>query len=354
LGAWPRLERRPALRESLLYAMGAVILANSRMYEGAVLVGVALAGLAWRIWRRPIAPLAVYLRLVLLPIAVVGAAGLAWVMFYNWRVTGDPLLMPYMVNSRTYNFHRMFIWQHDKPEPAYHHEVMRQMYEESYRDNRGDLRALGGQIEPTVDQYVGSLSLLFFYGITQLISRRRTRGLLIATGAVAVATSLFRHVRAHYVAPGMVGFIGLTLVILICMSASRVAKRRVGHFVVSALIVTWFAAQWITLVSFFFVAHPGWAFPAQRAQIERDMRQIGDLNLIFVRYDATHDPNQEWVYNGSDLFNAPVLWARDMGVEQNKTLIGYYRNRKVWLLQPEKGPSLIPYDDKSTRADSGP
>ena len=39
-----------------------------------------------------------------------------------------------------------------------------------------------------------------------------------------------------------------------------------------------------------------------------------------------------------------VVWARDMGVAKNQELIDYYKDRKVWLVEPDERPVRVtPY-----------
>jgi hypothetical protein len=47
-------------------------------------------------------------------------------------------------------------------------------------------------------------------------------------------------------------------------------------------------------------------------------------------------PLDEWVYNQSDIDHAKVIWARDMGSAGNLELIRYYRDRSVWLVEPDQ------------------
>jgi len=59
-----------------------------------------------------------------------------------------------------------------------------------------------------------------------------------------------------------------------------------------------------------------------------------------VRYGPNH-VYQEWVYNRADIDAAPIVWARDLGGDQNETLRRYYPDRTVWLLQPDVRPPLL-------------
>jgi hypothetical protein len=110
IGAWPRLERKPGARNAIVFACGVVILACTRMYEGAVLTAVAGAFLVGAASRRRFS-----LRKVLLPATLVLAAAGAWLMFYCWRVTGSPTLLPYILNARTYIYRPLLLWEHDRP-----------------------------------------------------------------------------------------------------------------------------------------------------------------------------------------------------------------------------------------------
>ena len=68
--------------------------------------------------------------------------------------------------------------------------------------------------------------------------------------------------------------------------------------------------------------------------------------MVFVRYSADHDVGQEWVYNRADVDNAKVIWAREMTPERNRRLIDYFRDRDVWLLEPDlKTVALKPHPE---------
>jgi len=58
--------------------------------------------------------------------ALIVAAGLtAW---YNHRVFGSAVTLPYQVNRATYAMAPVFLWLSPKPEPAYRYRVMRNFY----------------------------------------------------------------------------------------------------------------------------------------------------------------------------------------------------------------------------------
>jgi hypothetical protein len=128
LGAWPRLRKRMSPGNAFLLATGLVILANSRPYEGFVFaIPIAFAMAAWLAGRdRP--PSGHALARVVLPILVTLLLGGAATGFYYYRVTGSPFVMTYEVNRGQYATAPYFIWQTPRPEPVYHHQVMRDFY----------------------------------------------------------------------------------------------------------------------------------------------------------------------------------------------------------------------------------
>ena len=46
--------------------------------------------------------------------------------------------------------------------------------------------------------------------------------------------------------------------------------------------------------------------------------------LVIVRYSPRHIFQEEWVYNEADIDAARVVWARDLGPEQDGELLRYY------------------------------
>ncbi len=66
--------------------------------------------------------------------------------------------------------------------------------------------------------------------------------------------------------------------------------------------------------------------------------------LVIVRYWGNHDPFDEWVYNAADIDGSQVIWARDGDPAGNPELIRYYKDRTVWLVEPDATPARIqPY-----------
>lgn len=102
LGALLRLHRQQRPHYSLLMATGLMIVLNNRPLEGALLTIVATGVLLyWRFVSKQLTS-AVLLRSILPPMALVFAAGIAFMAFYNERVTGHAAEFPYLLYQQRY------------------------------------------------------------------------------------------------------------------------------------------------------------------------------------------------------------------------------------------------------------
>jgi hypothetical protein len=82
-------------------------------------------------------------------------------------------------------------------------------------------------------------------------------------------------------------------------------------------------------------------FGTERADVERKLEQLPGEQLAIVRYSPFHYPMDEWVYNAADIDGSKVIWAREMDATSNRELLQYYKNRKVWLVQPDVEPTAV-------------
>ena len=65
---------------------------------------------------------------------------------------------------------------------------------------------------------------------------------------------------------------------------------------------------------------------------------------MIVHYSDSHNPYKEWVYNDANIDRSPVVWARAMDVDNDRNLVRYFVDRRVWLLEGDRVPPvLVPY-----------
>ena len=106
------------MRYAVLLGIGMAILANSRPFEGLVFSIPIFIWLLWWLLRNKEVPLQAKLRKIVLPLSIVLALAGIWIGYYNWRVTGNPLLFPYVLNQRAYDTEPVFLWQSAQPKHA--------------------------------------------------------------------------------------------------------------------------------------------------------------------------------------------------------------------------------------------
>jgi hypothetical protein len=83
----------------------------------------------------------------------------------------------------------------------------------------------------------------------------------------------------------------------------------------------------------------------ERARVQRELMARDGRQVLFVQYSPDHDTNREWVYNGADIDGSKLIWARDLGPEQDKQLIDYYPGRHFWILNADlQHPEPVPYE----------
>jgi hypothetical protein len=81
-----------------------------------------------------------------------------------------------------------------------------------------------------------------------------------------------------------------------------------------------------------------------RVAIAEKLSHAPGKHLILVRYGEGYNVHDDWVFNGAEIDGAKVLWARETNPQQNEKLFAYFKDRQIWLIEPEKdNTELIPY-----------
>jgi len=354
LGALPRIRRHGRLRDAVVMGVGLAILANTRPYEGLVFsLPIAGAMLVWIVRQKRMTAQTVMGRVVLPLILILAITGAA-MGYYFWRVTGDPLVMPYQVDRQTYAMAPYFIWQHARPEPLYGHAVMRDFYQGwEYHDYLSGMTPLGYvrrllyNIYGLWKFYAGPALTIPLLAFPCIFRDRKMRLPLVVAGFVAAGTLLAVWTGAHYVAAAT----GLLFLLVVqCMRHLRVwrwAGKPVGAALVRAVPAICVAMICLRLCAVATSAPIEQPWPRgnlKRAAILHQLETGPDQHLIIVRYGPEHGSHIEWVYNRADIDGAKVVWARDMGEEQNQELLRYFSERRVWVLYADESPPrLEPY-----------
>ena len=391
------LRRRPSPTHFAIFALGIVLCANSRPYEGLILCGAFAIWLVWHILStrsltarlgsvaQPLADARgsdqshdrqgvvlcrgtlaggrkprrtagfSYLR-ASLPALLVLAGGALMTMSYFKAVTGNPFRMPYQEAVRQYFGKPVLNVGTQAPQPTYRHEVLRRVY--TYRPDPDS--------KPLSDLYYGVRRMQYFYlgealfvlfPLALLIlgrSRRRAPICIAFIGGAAMIVIPYAH--PHYFAPFAACYL-----LAVCESLRHLAVLSFGGRPGGWVVVT---ACLVVIVGLL-ATRPGpirqlgsqqsSEYARQRLEIERRLIALPDEDLVFVRYQPDHIDHQEWVYNHADIDASAVVWARAMDPVNDRSLRSYFASRRAWIVDADaKPPRLSPYPESAASASPFP
>ena len=372
LGALPRIHRYQRARDGLLLGLGLAVLAGSRPYEGIFLaLPVGLALLIWMVEKKGSISRSPTLRAVALAV-VVATLGVGALGYYFWRVTGSPFHLPYQVSAQTYGV-AYFPWQTPAFPSHYNHAVLKEgymvqfygMYEDARR--HPFLLALWNVV-PLWLFFIGPaltipLLMLLIMAPARFSFRSvgsKTRFLLYVCFSVYVGMALLVYRPApHYAAPAVVALYALILQAMRHLRLWRWHGHPAGRFMVRVVPSICFIMLFLRAAT----PLPGIPVPTQnpltwcsshrgnleRARILAQLKSMPGNHLVMVRTTPNHNWTNEWVYNDAEIDQAKVLWARDMSPEENQELFAYFKDREIWVVDPDDAPvRLLPYEPAPT------
>jgi hypothetical protein len=364
LGGLPRLMRTARMRYAVLMGIGIAILVLTRPYEGILLcLPVGFALVRWMVKGKNRPRPAVLARMTAAPL-LFGIAAVAWMGYYDYRAFGNPLTPPYTVNRNTYAIAPYYIWQHTRPEPHYRYAEIRSFYEKQ-KGEMGfytQLHSLKGFVPHTLEKV--AFTFLFYSNFALLVPLimvarvfrdRRIRFLIVCTLVLASGMVIEIYLLPHYVAPFTAAFYAIGLQAMRHLRVWKPEGKPVGLAMVRLTVTIC-----VLLAGLRLFAQPLGMAPAEwppsnwnftwigpehygtaRALIETRLSQLPEGQLAIVRYGPDHNPLDEWVYNGADIDGSKVIWARDGDPAGEAELIHYYRDRQVWLVEPDAIPARV-------------
>jgi hypothetical protein len=352
LGAMPRIVLRARTRDALLLGLGIAILANSRPYEG-LLLSIPVAG--WFLWwlaGKTKSPATSRTRSVRVfgPLAVVLLLTVGFMGYYNWRLTGNARLFPYALNSRTYRTTGLFLWDRPKEPLEYHNRQFEDFYNgwerEDYQNTWQDVRRVSAEkLTRSGSTYFWWGALLVLPGLPFVFFDRKMRLplLIFLIGTAGFLVLIWS--MPHYAA-AITSVIFLLLVQAIRhLRTIRFRGRPLGPALSWAIFFLLMADVGLSVKNH--VCDPlDWTCQGDpsRAATAKKLAQSPGKHLIMVRYEEDHNLHDEWVYNGAEIDSAKVLWARELDPTQNAKLFAYFKDRQVWLVEPDTdNTELIPY-----------
>jgi hypothetical protein len=356
LGAVGRLARKPQVRDAVILGVGVAILANSRPYEGMIFcIPVALWFCWWLAGKTRRAPTREVRGKILLPLVAVLAITAVTMGFYNWRLTGNALLMPHTLRTRTFHSSALFLWEQPRPALHYNNEQFEDFYNrwerENYRNTWRDVRRVSlEKMKRGGHTYLWWGAILLAPGFFFALRDKKIRLLMITAllGALAVFSVIWSF--GHYAAPFTCIIVALAVQSMRHLRALRVGDWPLGKWLARACVVL------LAIETGGYVVHREcdphtWTCKGDvsRAAIQEKLARMPGKHLILVRYEPEeHNIHDEWVSNGAEIDAAKVLWARELDADQNAALLDYFQDRQAWLVEPDTdNTELIPYAPRS-------
>lgn len=353
-GAYPRLRQKVRLKYSLLFGCGCCLLLLTRPFEGAFFAGATLVCL---LAERRIRPCLHNLMKLAAPIILLVAITAAGLGFYFSRVTGSPFVTAYAISQQTYGWPMALAWVSPKPVVLRHVELQRYYDYELAEHEKvdGPAHFLGYstlRVEEYWRFYLGpflSLTLLGFPGVWRT---PRYCPLIFGAGAALLAVSLEGASSPHYLAPAAACLVALIVACCreLCLRPKYhihmgIFLRRAAPLVMLLVLGLRITAQTAGLPYTQFVNYQSWCCKVQgnynKARITSLLQQTPGTHLVFVKTKLDEMNLFQWVYNGADIDGAKIVWARDLGPEQNEKLRSYFANRRIWVVDPNLEPSTV-------------
>jgi len=277
----------------------------------------------------------------------------AGLLAYSKAVTGDPLKPPYAVNQATYGWPMTLPWFHP-PEVQFRHEELRRYYEyeKEVHDRNAtpaaELKNSTLKAQEIWRFYFGPALSIPLIMLPQVWRSRRLRLLLIAAALTVLAALIETGSSPHYAAAGTAAFLG---VLVECFRRLRGHRRQLVFLAPAIMLLILCVRVGLGAMHLPFtqqVNFQSWCCVKpgnpNKARILAMLERMDGKHLVLVKPKIDPANVFQWIYNDADIDASKVAWARDMGVEGNRTLLEYFRDRKIWVVDPNVEPAtLSPY-----------
>jgi len=360
LGAFPRIVHHQRPRDSIVLAVGAAILANSRPLEGFIFcLPVAIALVAW-LFSRASPALSVTGPRLLLPTLCVLALTALFIGYYNWRITGHALLFPHVLNEYQQGNSPLFAWQQRNPPLHYDNEQFDYFFNDwiptRYAPTWGGWthRSWEG-ITAWWQLFLGGVLSIPFLTFPWLLRDRRMRLLLVQFCLSAAGLLAVVFMAPHYAAPLVATVFALLIQAMRHLRRWQFVGRPLGVALSRVIVLAVLANTFVFVAQTIGNTHAArpqtnnddaddTAWTLARAQIASQLDAAPGLHLAIVRYGPDHIVDNEWVYNSADIDGSKIVWAREIPGRDLQPLLTYFRSRKVWLVEADTSPPrLQPY-----------
>ncbi|HLK04735.1 MAG TPA: hypothetical protein VKT53_09870 [Candidatus Acidoferrum sp.] len=344
LGGLGRILKRPSISASLALAAGIAILCDSRPYEGLFFSIPIGAIFLWWLAGKTKSPATwpARLRKVALPLSLLLAANFVFLGYYNWRTTGSPRTFAMSLNQKFYDPSAIFIWetpqapmQHNNPQfDEFYNKWQRNLYDHSL----AGLKILYlRKLRIFSRAYLWWDLLLLAPALFFLYKRRKLYPLYAALLFTVIAFFTLAWTLPHYVAPAM------CVIFAILVTAIRHLRLFAPRGYALGLLFSRLIVLGLLLQTANAIAtgnqdplSMGGVRMEDRVAVIEKLEALPGKHLVFARYSKNHNVHEEWVFNGADLENSKIVWARELDAAQNQKLIEHFHDRQVWYVEADR------------------
>lgn len=361
-GGARRFVRDRRARDATGLALGIVLLAFSRPFEGAIALLPVAAVLATALVRDGGGGRGRGLLRLAAPLLVVGVPAVVFLLHYNEATTGDALRLAHRHYSDQYGVAaELLVMAPKDPPDAYRNREMARFYREWVRPaflaQQTSVATWWRFKREAIERFVWfylSFGAPALIGTFALVRRRWWRfATLITLTSLGLALVTFEF-HPHYAATA-----APMIHVLLVGGLAHLWRQAGRHAALARALVILVVFTGVVARLFLLPLKPEPVepedFPKARAEIEAHLRSVPGDDLVVVVYRPDHSVFREWVKNGADLDGAPVVWARDLGDEASRErLLAYYSDRNVWILRPDEQPhGFVLFKRAKDRADAG-
>jgi len=347
-GAYPRILHFGRVRDAFLMGVGAAILAYSRPMEGFIFCLPVVVALSARLISSRFSDRHLSFHRFFLPIAAVLIPAGLFLAYYNFRVTENALLFPYVLYHREYfNNYPVFAWQEQVP-PLHYANQQFEIFFNDWNRNAFDPSWAAWPKRARLASWelwlllLGPALTLPLVMLARVVRDRRMRLPLWEIFICGLGLLSIIWFQPHYAAPMAAAVCVVVVQATRHLRRATVGGRPVGVFLSRLIVIL--ALDWVAIQAGHAARYPITAWKGQREQVLRTLESIPGEHVVVVRYAPTHNVHREWVYNAADIDSSRIVWVREIPGEDITPLLRYYHDRKIWLLEADQSPpTLEPY-----------
>jgi hypothetical protein len=315
--------------------IGCGLLAITRPFEGLILCSLAI--LACYVFSNERKLRNLVLRLVT-PLICGVLPFIAFEAFYNYRVTGSPVTLPYVLYEKQHSRSPIFVWQKTQAaqQTPHRHEI--KAYYEEEKNNaliqqtpKGFLAYFFSKLK-AYDRFFWH-GLILVLWIPALLRWRDSAVLL--SFIILIVTFLASCGFTFWAFPHYTALV-FPLVIVLTMQGLRAFYNQNRTRLLAVLVFACLCALGFVMFSWRLWVNQKTQWQYNRAELIAKLADTRSKNLVLVRYSSQHNRHYEWIYNRADIDQAHVVFAPDGDAEYLKPLLTYFKGYDVTHIEPDK------------------